>query len=197
MNKNLFQRPIDLGVDLSKVNLIPSCWMLPEEDEKMCDLSIIDKLLVILVEKEIAKMTNERKIFSAWDITKILRAAVGSGYEIKHGDVREVVKYWYENTGSTGKGLTDQWSRTLIELDNDKVTYVYHPLTVLAEGYPGFSRLADTMTKPTNPCNCANDEIFEAASNFLDDVEEFLEGRATLDELYESKESFEKFLDNQ
>lgn len=198
MNKIIFNNGLcGLGVNLKGQILIPTCWK-TMEDDFMVDITTVDKLLAILVRKEIQKLVKDRTLFSAWDITKAIRAAVGDNYEIKHGDVRSVVKDWFANGGSNDKGNED-WSRTLVELTNGKITNVYHPLTILVEKYPEFASLADTFGKNATKESEVDYEqeyckLFDAAWALQEAIEVFIEGNMTITQLEEAKNEFESEL---
>jgi hypothetical protein len=102
-------------------------------------MDTINPLLVSIVNEKLRDIVVGKKIFSAWDISKNLKNRYGDN-EISHNDIRAIVEDWFKDI----KKNSDEWCRTLINLTNGKVTYVYHPLTILAERYPSFKSLVDT-----------------------------------------------------
>ena len=74
--------------------------------------------LTQLVEDVIVDFTNEERIFSAYDVTKKLRAC---GHDVRHFEVKGVVHGLYTNFE-----MDNQMIRTGIRLNSGRWTLVYH-----------------------------------------------------------------------
>ena len=183
--------------------LVPDAYTEIEETKPMCNdcgCENVSPLLAHLVRGKLKDKIDTRRPFSAWDITKLIRCEVGPDVPVSHGDVRAVVRAELENGG---KLVKEQWMRTLVELHNGKITYIYHLLTVLAEEYPGFAKLVPTMNT-TKISDASKDDdidkaIYEAAYGALneaadclrDDVDSFLDGQTNLEDLRKSMDDFD------
>jgi hypothetical protein len=151
-----------------------------KEEKPMCkDHEATGTLLNFIVNKKIEDRVINNEIFSAWDITQSIRKEVGPKYNISHADVRNVVNDWFEGPAKAGTFDHSPYSRTLIRLKNGKVTWVYHPLTVLAENYSGFDSLVSTSNNkstgfPKNqPCpSCSVNGCEEDMEHEEDDEED-------------------------
>ena len=94
-------------------------------------------LLETLVRNKIDECVINKNVFSTWSIIQSIRDAfkgVGSGTPLSIDVVEtdNAVKRWYADEG---KRL--DWCRTTISTSTQKAIFVYHPLTVNAECYPG------------------------------------------------------------
>lgn len=212
MNKNVFGR--GKMIDWAKSFIpffqeVPDTYTEIKETKPMCNdcgCENVSPLLAHLIRKELKKKLDNDTPFSAWDITKLIRCEVGPDVLISHGDVRAVVKATLVEKSSkfSDDGMYSidghQWVRTLIELHNGKVTYVYHPLTVMAEVYPGFAKLVPTMntTKISDApkadaldYEAVYESLYEIADCFRDDVDCFLDGQTNLEDLRKSMDDFD------
>lgn len=174
MNKMIFTtKGEDMEKDKDYTLWIPSCWYEDntlteyQKEKEMCDIRFIDKLLAVLVRREIFNRVCNREVFSAYDITRKIRKDVGPLYEVKHSDVRCLVSEWYNGTENKNDV---EWCRTLINLSNGKTTYVYHDIITLAEDYPGFVSLAITSKKEEESMKTTvlMSEVEESAKRKLD-----------------------------
>lgn len=196
MNKYLFTKPYTtLGSDIV---MIPSCWWnldIDETEEKEKAMSGLDKSIVESIGRKIARRVERKDIFSAFDITKRIRAKF-SDDEISHAAVREVVADWFEDAMDEG------WERSLIELENGKVTWVCHHNSVSPKDYPGFVRLVNekgcgsgcTCVTPPNESDTLRD-LIDSSSDFIERVDKYISGFTTLKDLEAAMQEFNDAVD--
>lgn len=116
-----------------------------DEREEMMDYK--KPFVVALVNREIKRLTDiannfkNATIFSAWDIHLILKATYPT---ISYSDVRSTVNEWF--------GDSLGWCKTLIELQNGKITNVYHKLSQNPQKYYAFA--AEVEDKPEENDSC-------------------------------------------
>jgi len=96
------------------------------------------------VETQIEAVTGDRQMFTAFDITRRLRA---SGEQIRHSDIREVVHDMFRE----GE-LSDNYIRTLRNISQRDTAFVYHlPSHDLREYEPYALKPSDRDTKVPAP----------------------------------------------